>query len=53
MQTLHVYEMLTQLMLLALLLSTETYKEFWSDSHKSTHQEKNEKKSAAVLNTYL
>lgn len=53
MKTLHVYEMLPQLMLLALILSAETYKEFWSDIHKSMHQEKNKKKSAAVLNTYL
>lgn len=45
--------MLTQLMLLALILSTETYKEFWSDIQKSKHEEKNKKKSAALLNTYL
>lgn len=35
MQTIHIYEMLTQLMLLAVILSAETYKEFWSDIHKS------------------
>lgn len=45
--------MLTQLMLLTLILSTESYKEFWSDTHKSMHQEKNQKKPAAVLNAYL
>lgn len=40
MQTTHVYETLTQLMLL--VVSTETNKVFWSDIHKTVKRKLNE-----------